>query len=75
MKSINELIAKGKSLLEEGNFEDALSNFEQALLQNPSDPDMWNFKGAALRSLGRYDEAIECFNKSLSIDPRDKSAS
>ena len=75
MKYINELITKGKLLLEEGNFEDALSNFEQALLQNPSDPDLWNLKGAALRSLGRYDEAIECFNKSLSIDPRDKSAS
>ncbi len=75
MKYIDELISKGKLLLEEGNFEDALSNFEQALLQNLSDPDLWNLKGAALRSLGRYDEAIECFNKSLSIDPRDKSAS
>ena len=75
MKTIDELIVKGKSLLEEGNFEEALSNFEQALLQNPLDPDLWNFKGTALRSLGRYDEAIECFNKSLSIDPRDKNSS
>ncbi|KKL94644.1 hypothetical protein LCGC14_1862660, partial [marine sediment metagenome] len=25
--------------------------------------------------IGRYDEAIECFNKSLEIDPRDKEAS
>ena len=75
MKSIVDLITKGKSLLEEGNFEEALSNFEQALLQNPSDPDLWNYKGTALRSLGRYNEAIECFNKSLSIDPRDKTAS
>ncbi len=75
MKSIDELITKGKSLLEEGNFEEALSNFEQALLQNPSDPDLWNFKGVTFRSLGRYDEAIKCFNKSLSLDPRDKSAS
>jgi len=36
---------------------------------------LWNLKGITLRSLGRYDEAISCFNKSLSIDPRDKNAS
>jgi Flp pilus assembly protein TadD len=44
-------------------------------LLNQKDPDLWNLKGITLRSLGRYDEAIECFNKSLEIDPRDKNAS
>ena len=28
-----------------------------------------------LRSLGRYDEALECYNKSLEIEPRDKESS
>jgi len=28
-------------------------------------PELWNYKGVALRSIRRYDEAIECFNKSL----------
>lgn len=65
----------GQKLLEEGNFEEALAFFEQALLKNPNDPDLLNSKGVALRSLGRYDEAIECFNKSLEIDPRDKHSS
>ncbi len=71
----DEFTLKGRKLLEEGNFEDALAFFEQALLQNPTDPDLWNGKGIALRSLGRYNEAIESFNKSLEIDPRDKNAS
>lgn len=71
----DELSIKGKKLLEEGKFEEALGFFEQALLKNPNDPDLLNNKGVTLRSLGRYDEAIECFNKSLEIDPRDKSAS
>jgi len=31
--------------------------------------------GVTLRSLGRYDEAVDCFNKSLKIDPRDKDSS
>ena len=72
---VQSLINKGKSLLENGDFEEALGYFDQALLQNQNDPDLWNYKGVVLRSMGRYDEAIECFNKSLEIDPRDKKAS
>ena len=59
MPEISDLVKKGKSLLVEGNFEDALAYFEQALLLNKNDPDIWNQKGVALRSLGRYDEALE----------------
>ena len=75
MVEIEELVMKGKSFLESGDFEKALSFFEQALLLNPSNPDLWNYKGTALRSLGRYGESMECFNNSLKIDPRDKFAS
>ena len=46
-----------------------------AISLNQNDPDLWNLKGIALRSLGRYNEAVECFNKSLEIDPRDKHSS
>ncbi len=70
-----ELVAKGRQFLVDGEFEAALSFFEQALMSNPQNPDLWNFKGVALRSLGRYDEALECFNRSLEIEPRDKKAS
>jgi Flp pilus assembly protein TadD len=75
MDKIQELVIKGKSFLEESQFENALGTFEQALLLNQNDPDLWNFKGVALRSLGRYEEAMECFNKSLEIEPRDKFSS
>jgi len=75
MNEIKNLVEKGQSFLEDGNFHDALGFFEQALLLNQDDPDLWNYKGIALRSLGRYEEAMECFNKSLEIDPRDKNAS
>ena len=69
------LIALGKSQLDKGQFDNALSSFEQAILLDQNNPDLWNMKGIVLRSLGRYDEAIECFNKSLEIDPRDKNSS
>jgi Flp pilus assembly protein TadD len=52
-----------------------LGFFDQALLLNQNDPELWNHKGVVLRSMGRYNEALECFNKSLELDPRDKKAS
>lgn len=75
MDQIKDLVEKGQSLMDDGKFDDALGFFEQALLLNQNDPDLWNYKGIALRSLGRYEESMECFNKSLEIDPRDKFAS
>ncbi len=75
MNQIKDLVEKAKILLENNKFEDALGFFEQALLMNQNDPELWNHKGVALRSMGRYDEALECFNKSLELDPRDKNAS
>jgi tetratricopeptide (TPR) repeat protein len=75
MGKIEELVQKGQSLMNDGQFDDALGFFEQALLLNQNDPDLWNNKGVALRSLGRYEESMECFNKSLEIEPRDKFAS
>ena len=73
--TIDDLVSKGLSALNEGNFDMALSYFEQALGMDEKNPDLWNHKGTALRSLGRYQEAMDCFNKSLKIDPRDKQAS
>jgi len=75
LDSIDELIKMGKKQLEDGQYDDALNLFQKAILLNRNDPDLWNLKGIALRSLGRYNEAIECFNKSLEIDPRDKNSS
>ena len=75
MESIDRLVMVGKKQLQEGNYNEALNSFEQAILLNQKEPDLWNLKGVALRSLGRYNEAIKCFNKSLEIDPRDKNAS
>jgi tetratricopeptide (TPR) repeat protein len=75
MGEIEELVEKGQSLMDDGKYDDALGFFEQALLLNQNDPDLWNYKGIALRSLGRYEESMDCFNKSLEIEPRDKFTS
>ena len=75
MTELETLIQNGVKNIKDGNFEDALDFFEQALLLKPDDPDLWNQKGVALRSLGRYDEASECYNRSLQLDPRDRASS
>ena len=75
MADTSELVSRGKDCLEDGRFDDALGFFEQALLLDSEDPDLWNCKGVALRSLGRYGEAMDCFNRSLRIDPRDRNSS
>ena len=72
---ISNLVKKGDELMRDCKFEESLSYFEQALLLQPNNPNLLNKKGVVLRSLGRYDEAIDCFNKSLQLDPRDLDAS
>lgn len=74
-ENISELVNKGSQFLIGGDFEKALSYFEQAIIIKPNDPDLLNKKGVALRGLGRYDEALECFNRSLQLDPRDLDSS
>ncbi|MGQ0795002.1 MAG: tetratricopeptide repeat protein [Nitrosopumilaceae archaeon] len=72
---IENFLQKGKSLVQDGKYDEALNLFEKALELYPDDNRLWNQKGVALRSLGRYNEAIECFNKSLELVPKDLDAS
>jgi tetratricopeptide (TPR) repeat protein len=37
---------------------------------DPNDADAWNNKGNALYNLGNYNEAIECYDQALKIDPK-----
>ena len=69
------LVKSGKKYLDEGDYNNALSFFDQALSIEPINADLWNLKGIALRSLGRYAEASDCYNKSLEIEPRDTESS
>jgi tetratricopeptide (TPR) repeat protein len=41
---------------------------------DPNFKDAWNDKGLCLINLGRYEEAIACYDKALKIDPDDKKA-
>lgn len=69
------VLDRGRRLLIDGRFAEALALYERELESKPGDPDLLNGMGAALRSLGRYDEANECYQRSLQADPRDRHSS
>ena len=72
MNKIDELVSTGKSHLENGDFNDALSYFDKACYWILKILTYGISRGATLRSLGRYAESARCFNNSLKLDPRDK---
>jgi tetratricopeptide (TPR) repeat protein len=51
-----------------GDYEKAAAGYDKALELEPNSTDLWNNKGKALANLGRIDDAISCFDKSLEIN-------
>ena len=49
-------------------FRDALNSFEIALEYEPESKWAWSWKGDALRRLGQFEEALRCYDRSISLD-------
>ena len=67
-------IAHGKlglALAGQGQFQEAIDEFQTVLRINPQDAGVHGNLGAVLGGLGRFDEAIAEFRESLRIDPDD----
>jgi tetratricopeptide (TPR) repeat protein len=45
--------------------ERGLSGFDQALASRPDLPELWDWKGSALRELDRLDESLACYDEAL----------
>ena len=54
--------------LELGNQMEALARVDEILSQVPT-PGLWLLKGRILLRMGKAEEALECFNQSISADP------
>jgi len=70
------LFGKGRVLLAEGKYDDALFFLTSALelnpqyqLSNSEYADMWIYRANALKKLGRDDEADAAFDKAEGLDP------
>jgi tetratricopeptide (TPR) repeat protein len=55
------------ALAKEGRYEEALQTLDR--LQNPNTPVALNYRGYATRKLGRVDEGIGYYLKSVALDP------
>lgn len=67
MDSENDFLSQGVERLQAGEYEAALILFEQAIVQNPQQPDSWYQKGLALQKLGRYAEAVVANEKFMAL--------
>src|SRR5271157_6649676 len=56
------------NLVESGDLETALEYFDKAIEEDPDNEDYWASKGTTLAGLGRHEEAIECFDRTLALD-------
>lgn len=70
MDEIRNLIAKAKILINDGKANEALYYLQVAGKNNPEYADIHNYMGAALSLLGRYEEAIKSFLKSIELNPK-----
>ncbi|WLS80971.1 tetratricopeptide repeat protein [Erwinia pyri] len=56
------------ALAKAGRYDEALQMLDR--LQQPNTAKAWNYRGYATRKLGRTDEGIGYYQKSIALDPR-----
>lgn len=64
------LFDEGVTLVEKGDYEEALARFEAASEETTDDPDILNMLAFTQRKLGRLDEAFETYAQALELRPR-----
>jgi tetratricopeptide (TPR) repeat protein len=55
----------------DGNYPEGLRLFDQLLSRNPSNPVAWLHKGNILSVLGKFDDAVDAFNRGLDAGSAD----
>jgi serine/threonine protein kinase len=64
------LLNKGHILLMMNkDYEEALRCLKRATIVTPESPGAWSKRGEALKKLGRFKEAINCYSRALSLQP------
>ena len=62
----------GTFFFNNGNYTTALVMFSKVLEADPSFDKAWNAKGVTYSKMGRYSEALRCYDKALMIRPGDR---
>ena len=64
-----DLVEQGKELAQQGQYDEALKIFKQALEEQPKDPDILFFVGTCHSSMGDFPTAKYYYQEALQIDP------
>lgn len=62
------LNSRGLFRIDEGRYEEALSDLSRCVLLWPFFADAWSNMGLALHELGRLEEALRCYNRAASLE-------
>ncbi|MEA2081842.1 MAG: FliG C-terminal domain-containing protein [Elusimicrobiota bacterium] len=64
-----EHYSRGEEFFQEGNYEDAILEFEASIQYNPEIWQTYQFMGSALFALGREQAAVTAYEKCLELNP------
>jgi Flp pilus assembly protein TadD len=70
----NSRLAPFQELIEAEKYEAAIVKLQTALQDKPDDADLLNLLAYSQRKLGRFDAALENYQKALKIDPTHRGA-
>ena len=70
-EDVNDLLTKGKALIAQEQYAEALPLFERASRLAPNLSDAWGYLGWVLLELGRYQEAVAASDQALALNPND----
>jgi tetratricopeptide (TPR) repeat protein len=60
---------RGSEYFKEGNFTQAMSDFNKAIELNPKDPEAYYNRGDVYKKQGNFTQAISDYNKAIELDP------
>jgi tetratricopeptide (TPR) repeat protein len=66
---LDEALAKGRQLIRQRAWAEAIEAFDEAIAVGQSCSDAWSEKGKLLHRLGRVEEALETFERVISMNP------
>ena len=74
LSAADDFFSEGVALAADGDHEQAIEAYSDALRENPRDAEIWLHRAQAMLVVERYQQAIDDSTESLRLDPDDASA-